>query len=252
MTVIGPNGAGKSTLIKTIFGLLKPRAGASAARRGHHRRQAPHDHAAGHELRPAARQRLPEPDGARRTSRWARSTARARGERIDGDVRALPPPGRAPRARRAGTMSGGERQMLAMARALMPDPQVLLLDEPSAGLAPAFVDAIFEKIAEINQRGRHDRDGRAERAPRARRCPTAATCSTWARNRLRGHRARSCSPIRRWPSSTWAAAAGSTAAEERGGQNESGRRAERRPPMTAVAVKSVRLATSRSTVERPS
>ena len=57
------------------------------------------------------------------------------------------------RSQAAGTMSGGERQMVAMAKALMPDPQVLLLDEPSAGLAPAFVDAIFEKTQEVNQEG---------------------------------------------------------------------------------------------------
>ena len=50
-------------------------------------------------------------------------------------------------------MSGGERQMVAMARALMPEPRLILVDEPSAGLAPAFVDVIFEKLAEINAGG---------------------------------------------------------------------------------------------------
>jgi ABC-type branched-subunit amino acid transport system ATPase component len=57
------------------------------------------------------------------------------------------------RTQAAGTMSGGERQMLAMARALMPDPHVLLLDEPSAGLAPRFVETIFEKVRDINEAG---------------------------------------------------------------------------------------------------
>ena len=57
------------------------------------------------------------------------------------------------RAQDAGTMSGGERQMVAMARALMPDPAMILLDEPSAGLAPAFVEVIFEKVEDINKAG---------------------------------------------------------------------------------------------------
>lgn len=57
------------------------------------------------------------------------------------------------RSQPAGTLSGGERQMLAMGRTLMPDPQILLLDEPSAGLAPAFIDVIFEKIADVNRSG---------------------------------------------------------------------------------------------------
>ena len=151
VTVVGPNGAGKSTLIKTIFGLLKPRRGDPAARRGHHRRQAPHDHAAWHELRAAARQRLPEPHrGGEPRGGLAGPVPHA--DQIDYMYELFPRLGER-RRQATGTMSGGERQMVAMARALMTDPQVLLLDEPSAGLAPAFVEAIFEKIADINRAG---------------------------------------------------------------------------------------------------
>jgi len=77
---------------------------------------------------------------------------RTAGERIKAMYELFPRLGER-RTQAAGTMSGGERQMVAMARALMPEPQVLLLDEPSAGLAPAFVEAIFEKIEEINSHG---------------------------------------------------------------------------------------------------
>ena len=78
-------------------------------------------------------------------------------------------------------MSGGEQQMLAIGRAMMASPKLLLLDEPSLGLAPVIVDKIYEIIREINQRGRDDPARRAERQLRARRLPRAATCSRPAR-----------------------------------------------------------------------
>lgn len=152
VTVIGPNGAGKSTLIKTIFGLLRPRAGRIVFRGEEIGGRKPHT------ITRLGLSYVPQLDnvfpslsveenlemGSLDPARTSEQTERMYGlfPRL-GERRTQP----------AGTMSGGERQMVAMARALMPDPQVLLLDEPSAGLAPAFVDAIFEKIAAVNRAG---------------------------------------------------------------------------------------------------
>jgi len=79
--------------------------------------------------------------------------ARADGRGRMRDVLELFPQLAARRRQPAGTLSGGERQMLAMARTLVAEPEVVLLDEPSAGLSPAYVDVIFGKVAEINARG---------------------------------------------------------------------------------------------------
>ena len=89
------------------------------------------------------------------------------------------------RNQKAGTMSGGEQQMCAIGRALMARPKLLLLDEPSLGLAPIFVERIFEIIKHDQRAGHVDPARRAERADGARRTRTAATCS---------RRAGSCSP----------------------------------------------------------
>ena len=152
VTVIGPNGAGKSTLIKTIFGLLRPRRGHVLLRDQEITGRKPHD------ITRSRMSYVPQLDnvfpslsvtenlemGSLDSSRTPQQIERMfelfprLGERTEQVV---------------GTMSGGERQLVAMARALMPDPQVLLLDEPSAGLAPAFVDAIFDKCGEINRTG---------------------------------------------------------------------------------------------------
>jgi neutral amino acid transport system ATP-binding protein len=154
VTIVGPNGAGKSTLIKTIFGLLDPREGSVLLRDEDITGSAPHT------ITRKGVSYVPQLDSifpSLTVEENLEVGALAGGdgsvdERIDRMYELFPRCGERHR-QTAGTMSGGERQMVAMARALMPDPHVVLFDEPSAGLAPAFVDAIFEKVRQINELG---------------------------------------------------------------------------------------------------
>jgi neutral amino acid transport system ATP-binding protein len=152
VTVIGPNGAGKSTLIKTIFGLLTPRSGRILFRGEVIDGTKPHTCCQmGLSYVPQLDNVFPTLTTEENLEMGSLDRSRTR-EQIERMYELFPRLGER-RTQAAGTMSGGERQMVAMARALMPDPQVLLLDEPSAGLAPAFVEAIFEKVEDINRAG---------------------------------------------------------------------------------------------------
>jgi ABC-type branched-subunit amino acid transport system ATPase component len=154
VTIVGPNGAGKSTLVRVVIGLLEPWAGTVRVE--------------GEDLtgrKPHAVVRRGVGYVAQRDNVFATMTVR---ENLELGVLALrggDPSARTTamlelfprlaerRSQPAGTLSGGERQMLALARALMADPALLILDEPSAGLSPAAVDLIFDKIAEVNAGG---------------------------------------------------------------------------------------------------
>ena len=154
VTLIGANGAGKSTTLKTISGTLKPRTGEV---RLDGRRI---DELPAHEIVKLGVAQAPE--GRRVFTRMSvfenlQMGAFSRGgQKTDDDVaRAyeLFPRLKERRTQKAGTLSGGEQQMLAMGRALMARPKVLLLDEPSMGLSPILTEQIFEIISEINQQG---------------------------------------------------------------------------------------------------
>jgi neutral amino acid transport system ATP-binding protein len=152
VTVIGPNGAGKSTLIKSIFGLLPPRRGRVVLRDEDLTGLRPHS------ITRRGMSYVPQLDNIFQSltveenlEMGALDSSKAR-EGMARIYELFPRLGER-HTQAAGTMSGGERQLLAMGRALMPDPKVLLLDEPSAGLAPGFVEAIFEKVEEINREG---------------------------------------------------------------------------------------------------
>ncbi len=152
VTIVGPNGAGKSTLIKTIFGLLQPRSGSVHLADSDLTGLKPHD------ITRRGLSYVPQLDNVfanltvEENLEMGALKSSTKRERMSEMYELFPRLGER-KTQPAGTMSGGERQMVAMARALMPEPKVLLLDEPSAGLAPAFVDAIFEKTVEINRSG---------------------------------------------------------------------------------------------------
>ena len=155
VTIVGPNGAGKSTLMKSVFGLIVPREGRILLRGEDILGSAPHAVTRkGVSYVPQLDNVFPNLTVEENLELGA--LAGGGDEPVEARMARMYDlfPRCAERRRQsAGTMSGGERQMVAMARALMPSPQVLLLDEPSAGLAPAFVDAIFEKIVEVNRSG---------------------------------------------------------------------------------------------------
>jgi branched-chain amino acid transport system ATP-binding protein len=154
VTLIGSNGAGKSTTLRSISGLTPPKSGSIRYR--------------DEEISTTPAQEIvrlgisQSPEGRRCFQRMTVRENLELGAYLRKDtnvgkdldrVMELFPRLRERERQKAGTMSGGEQQMLAMGRALMADPTLLLLDEPSMGLAPILVDRIYETVAEINRQG---------------------------------------------------------------------------------------------------
>ncbi|MCS7032250.1 MAG: ABC transporter ATP-binding protein, partial [Gloeomargarita sp. SKYG116] len=154
VTLIGPNGAGKSTLLKAIFNLLPYRRGCVEFQGRDILNVPTHQLVAqGMAYVPQLANVFPSLTVAENLQLGARSQ-RGRGlqTRID-ELTHLFPVLRQRYHQRAGTLSGGERQLLAMARALMSNPQLLLLDEPSAALSPKLVGEVMGYIQQINRLG---------------------------------------------------------------------------------------------------
>ncbi len=151
--IIGPNGAGKSTLLKALFGLLDVREG-TVTYKGDDISKA-----AAHELVDRGIGYVPQRDNVfpaltieENLEMGAFLRPKTLNQRIE-YVSEMFPRLAERMKQRAGSLSGGERQMLAMGRALMMDPEVILLDEPSAGLSPFLQDQVFVRTREINKAG---------------------------------------------------------------------------------------------------
>ena len=155
-TIIGPNGAGKTTLLRAIVGLLQPRKGEILFRDRPIHGMAPwHLLEAGIAMIPEGRMIFRDMTVEDNLILGAFPKARRAGVARNLErAYTLFPRLRERRRQLAGTLSGGEGQMLAMARGLMSEPQLLLIDEPSLGLAPVIVNELFEIIADLKAEGR--------------------------------------------------------------------------------------------------
>jgi branched-chain amino acid transport system ATP-binding protein len=155
VTLIGANGAGKSTTLRSINGLNTPRRGRIVFRGKDITRRGPHDIVEmGISQSPEGRRLFPHMSVLENLEMGAfqrkdRAEIRKDLDRVYSLFERL----EERKQQRAGTLSGGEQQMCAIGRALMARPKLLMLDEPSMGLAPIFVEKIFEIIREINEQG---------------------------------------------------------------------------------------------------
>jgi len=153
VSIIGPNGAGKSTLLKTVFGLLKPRHGKVTFKEWDITGLKPNMIVRkGISYVPQVDNVFPSMTIQENLEMGAFIRNDDYSQRLK-EVYELFPVMAERKKQKVGQLSGGQRQMVAMGRALMLDPEVLLLDEPSAGLAPLLVSGIFEKIKDINETG---------------------------------------------------------------------------------------------------
>jgi branched-chain amino acid transport system ATP-binding protein len=151
--IIGPNGAGKSTLLKSLFGLVPVRSGQVTLRGKDITANKAHELVAqGVGFVPQTDNIFPRLSIEENLQMGLFREPKRYAERFE-YVSQLFPALAERRKQRAGSLSGGERQMVAMGRALMPGPSVLLLDEPSAGLSPALQDEVFLRCQQINATG---------------------------------------------------------------------------------------------------
>ena len=154
VAILGPNGAGKTSLLGAIMGVLRSRGRARFDGQELEGRRVEQRVADGMSLVPEKRElfvTMSVEDNLRLGGFRQRGSAQY-GETLD-DMWRLFPRLKERRSQLAGTLSGGERQMLAMARALMSRPRLLMLDEPSLGLAPLIVKDIFRTVSELRQTG---------------------------------------------------------------------------------------------------